>query len=147
LATGGFGFSAAGSIGDALGTAWAAGTFARGAMPFANSAKARFVVGEHDDTRNAGHYRIAITCGLAYKASPGRIWPDLQPWRPSTQGTIDRLKRWLDTRAEDRLRLSMSKASSVASELMKLPRPTVKKETWSDSTEAFVIRSPSRSNA
>jgi hypothetical protein len=50
LGAGGFGFSSAGSIGDALVMAWAAGAFAGGAVPFANSASLAFatlILGSH----------------------------------------------------------------------------------------------------
>jgi hypothetical protein len=91
---------------------------------------------------NKNELCIAIARGSAHNASPGGTWPDLRPWRPALKRTTEKLKDWLGTGSADRARLTMSKATAVASALMKLPPQKIKwhKGGWSDSNEIFVIR-------
>ncbi len=69
---------------------------------------------------------VAITSGPASRGSPGRAWPDLQPWRPNTRKMPERLKRWLGAGTRVLVRLSIKEAKAVAKELTKLPPPETK---------------------
>src|SRR3954462_15574059 len=44
---------------------------------------------------------IAIACSPGGEATPGRAWSNLKPWRPATQATADKLRRWLDVNTAD----------------------------------------------
>jgi hypothetical protein len=85
---------------------------------------------------------IAIKGAPAYKSSPGRAWSELTPWQPKNQSKRKKLKHWLNVRSADRMRVSISIAALVASELLKLPPAKIK---WhigllSDRSEIFVVQ-------
>jgi hypothetical protein len=66
---------------------------------------------------------VAISTGPEKVGSPGRVWPQLKPWRPNTSKTADKLKRWIATQSTELIRLSLKEANAVARELAKLPPP------------------------
>jgi hypothetical protein len=91
---------------------------------------------------NPSKLLIAIKGAPAYKSSPGRAWSELAPWQPKNQSTAKKLKHWLNVSSADRMRVPISIAALVASELLKLP-PT--KIRWhigllSNRSEVFVVQ-------
>jgi hypothetical protein len=85
---------------------------------------------------------LAIASGPGKNGSPGRAWPPLKPWRPSTCKTRESLSRWLNEDNPELVRLSLLEAACIAKQLTTLPPAKTRWHHLETDGNAIVIVPP-----
>jgi hypothetical protein len=86
-----------------------------------------------------GDVVLRIADGTNRRVSPGRIWADLQPWRPGTPSTERKLETWARTKAPDRVVIPSSKLPAVITALSRITMDP-KLDLSDNGTQTFVVQ-------
>jgi len=81
---------------------------------------------------------IGIKEGSKQRASPGRAWSELAPWRPDATGFDKRLQDWLQSTNPDRISLPASAKSELVNELRLAHKRKAQSRYTTERNEAFL---------
>ena len=90
------------------------------------------IVSSHDQIT------IGINDGSKQRASPGRTWQPLAPWKPESRGFEDRLRCWIDDKKSDRITIALDQKAAVVKTLKLLHRKQSPSEFSISRNEAYL---------